>query len=80
MFVILYLFCFPLVFINNKQTMNYNSFPTVTQLFLRLFLLPNTGYCYPIAGPAKNGFNPAHRCEYSSAKIGDNYYEDICLK
>ena len=34
----------------------------------------NTGICYPIAGPAKNGFNPAHRCEYSAAKIGDNYY------
>ncbi|MCI7661844.1 MAG: T9SS type A sorting domain-containing protein [Bacteroidales bacterium] len=37
-------------------------------------VLPNTGYCYPIAGPAKNSYNPQHRCEYSAAKIGDNYY------
>lgn len=34
----------------------------------------NTGICYPIAGRAKNGFDPQHRCEYSAAKIGDNHY------
>ncbi|MDD6165167.1 MAG: T9SS type A sorting domain-containing protein [Bacteroidales bacterium] len=35
---------------------------------------PNTGHCYPIAGRAKDRYNPEHRCEYSAAKIGDNYY------
>ena len=33
-----------------------------------------TGRCYPIAGRAKSNYTPAHRCEYSAAKIGDNYY------